>query len=116
VGELSEVEDVRVHNLKAATVAHGLVEQASKNGGVVVIGASRDRRLRQWVFGSTPDAVVRLAEKEGVPVIVYASSLDAPQKLKDFLFPVYRYIRKFVGRSGATTDVSTTPEAQEKRT
>jgi len=78
----------------------------SENGGILVIGASRDRRFRRWVFGSTPDRVVERAREEGVPVLVCASSLDVPERIEDYLSPVYRYLRKLVGRTGATA----TPE------
>jgi amino acid transporter/nucleotide-binding universal stress UspA family protein len=94
VSELDDVEDIRVHNVRSETVAEGLVNKAADNGGILVIGASRDRRFRQWVFGSTPDRVVELAEKRGVPVLVCASSLDVPERIEDYVSPVYRYIRK----------------------
>ena len=94
VSELDDVEDLHIHNIESETVAEGLVEKAAENGGVLVIGASRDRRLRQWVFGSTPDRVVKLAEERDVPVIVCASTLDVPERIEDYLSPVYRYLKK----------------------
>jgi amino acid transporter/nucleotide-binding universal stress UspA family protein len=92
VSELDDVEDVHVHNVSAETVAEGLVGKAAENGGVLVIGASRDRRLKRWVFGSTPDRVVELAKEKDVPVIVCASTLDVPERIEDYLSPVYRYL------------------------
>ena len=109
VSEMEGVEDIVVHNVEGATVADGLVKKAAENGGVLVIGASRDRRFRRWVFGSTPDRVVERAREEGVPVLVYASSLDVPERIEDYLSPVYRYLRKLVGRQGATA----TPEKRK---
>ena len=83
---------VEVVQTEAATIADGLVQTAAESGGVLVIGASRDRRLSQWVFGSTPDQVVDRAELSGVPVLVYASASGVPQRLEDYLFPIYRYL------------------------
>ena len=93
LSELGGVESVQVHNVSAPSVAEGLVSQASENGGVLIIGASRDRRLRQWVLGSTPDRVIDLAAGEGVPVLVYASPGGVQGRLEDYLFPVYVYLR-----------------------
>jgi hypothetical protein len=71
-----------------------------------VIGASRDRRFRQWVFGSTPDAVIQTARAADVPVIVYASRSGVYERFEDYLFPVYRFFRRLVRRRGATPDRS----------
>jgi len=101
---LSDSETVDVQTVTSSTVADGLVERAAENGGVLVIGASRDRRLRRWVFGSTPDRVVDLAEGTDVPVLVYASSRGVTEGLEDYLFPVYRYVHKRLGRTGTTPD------------
>jgi APA family basic amino acid/polyamine antiporter len=92
--------DVHVHNVSANTVAKGLVDAAAERGGVLVIGASRDRRLRQWIFGSTPDRVVALAAGAGVPVVVYASNTGVPERLEDYLFPVYRAVRRLLRSDG----------------
>lgn len=95
--------DIDVHQVEADTVAEGLVETAAAEGGVLVIGASRDRRLNQWMFGSTPDRVVDRAETAGVPVLVYASTTGVPERIEDYLFPVYRYLRRRLRRGGTTT-------------
>lgn len=65
--------EVDVVEVEAATVADGLVEAAAADGGILVIGASRDRRLSQWVLGSTPDRVIERAEEAEIPVLVYAT-------------------------------------------
>ena len=39
----------------------------AENGGILVIGATRTRRRRRWVFGSTPDRVIELAKREVPP-------------------------------------------------
>jgi nucleotide-binding universal stress UspA family protein len=88
-----------VHKVTASSVADGLVATASDEGGVLLIGASRDRRLRQWVFGSTPDQVIELADSAGVPVLIYSSSVGVRGQMEDWLFPVYRYLRKVLGRA-----------------
>jgi APA family basic amino acid/polyamine antiporter len=96
-------ETVQVHNVRAATIAEGLVSTARENGGVLLIGVSRDRRLRRWVFGSTPDRVIDLASSEdGVAVVVYASTSGVTQHIEDYLFPVYKYVRR-IGRTPDTT-------------
>ncbi|MFB6105247.1 MAG: amino acid permease [Halobacteriaceae archaeon] len=98
---LSDTETATVHNVRAATIADGLVSTAADNGGILIIGASRTRRLRQWLFGSTPDRVVSLANAADVPVIVYASSVGLTGRLEDRVFPIYRYLRKrFSGGGG----------------
>lgn len=69
-----------------------LVTKAKEEGGLLIIGASRDRRLRQWVFGSTPDTVIERAKLDDVPVLIYASSPSIPERIEDYLFSVYRYL------------------------
>ncbi|KAA9398949.1 amino acid permease [Haloarcula sp. CBA1130] len=97
---LEGVETTQVHNVRAGTVADGLVETAAENGGVLVIGASRDRWLRQALFGSTPDEVIALAAERDVPVLVYASQTGVSGRLSERLFPITRYLRKRLSRSG----------------
>jgi amino acid transporter/nucleotide-binding universal stress UspA family protein len=89
--------DAAIHDVRANTVAEGLVDAAAENGGILVMGASRTRRLRQWVLGSTPDRVVELAADRDLPVLVYASSTSVRGTVEDWLFPVYRYLRKRFG-------------------
>jgi amino acid transporter/nucleotide-binding universal stress UspA family protein len=86
--------DVDVREVESATVADGLVETAAEEDGILVIGASRDRRLNRWMFGSTPDRVVTRADEAGVPVLVYAAPSGISGRLEDYLFPVYRYLRR----------------------
>jgi APA family basic amino acid/polyamine antiporter len=106
VSALSGVPDLHVYNVSAASIAEGLVTKASEQGGVLMIGASRDRRLRQWVFGSTPDSVIDRAQIEGVPVLIYASSPSIPDRIEDYLFPVYRYFSKRRGSPRQQSDQS----------
>jgi APA family basic amino acid/polyamine antiporter len=89
--------DCEVHKVTADSVAKGLVDAAGENGGLLVVGASRDRSIRQWVFGSTPDRVVELARKSEVPVLIYASETGVPERIEDRLFPVYRYLQNVAG-------------------
>ncbi|MFC7019360.1 MULTISPECIES: amino acid permease [Haloarcula] len=98
---LEGVETTQVHNVRASSVADGLVETAAENGGVLVIGASRDRWLRQAIFGNTPDEVVALAAERGVPVLVYASQTPLSDRLTERLFPITRYLRKRFSRKGS---------------
>ncbi|PSP67852.1 amino acid permease [Halobacteriales archaeon QS_1_69_70] len=93
---------VEVTEREAETVADGLVDAAAETGGVLVIGASRDRRLSQWVFGSTPDRVVERATDAGVPVLIHAAPSGFSGRIEDHLFPVYRYLRGRLPRSGST--------------
>ncbi len=90
VAGLSDAPEVQIHNVRASTVAEGLVETAASNGGILVIGATRTRRLRRWVFGSTPDRVIDLADGAGVPVIVYAGARGVQGPVEDYLYPIYR--------------------------
>jgi hypothetical protein len=91
---LSEGVSVETHRVSASTVAEGLVSTAAENGGILVIGASRDRGLKRWVLGSTPDRVIERATEAGVPVLVYASSTSVSGRVEDILFPVYRYFKQ----------------------
>jgi len=92
VAGLSDAPDMQVHNVTASTVAEGLVDTAASNGGILVIGATRTRRLRRWVFGSTPDRVIDLADGAGVPVIVYAGPRGVHGPVEDYIYPIYRYL------------------------
>ena len=91
-----EDEDVHVHRIESGNIAESLVETAEARGGVLVVGASRTRFLREWVFGSTTDRVVRLAEERGVPVVVYATAEGGGYKgrFDELLFAPYRYALK----------------------
>jgi APA family basic amino acid/polyamine antiporter len=109
VAGLSKAPSVQVHNRRAQTIADGLVEQAAENGGILIIGATRTRRLRRWVFGSTPDTVIDLAKGAGVPVLVYASPRGVQGPVEDYLYPVYRYL-KGIRRSPAEATASETEE------
>jgi amino acid transporter/nucleotide-binding universal stress UspA family protein len=91
---LSEGVTVETHRVSAPTVADGLVSTTAENGGILVIGASRDRGLRRWVLGSTPDRVITRANEAGVPVLVYASETSVSGRVEDYLFPVYRYYKQ----------------------
>ena len=83
-----------VHEVSAPTVADGLVSTAAENGGALFIGATRDRRLRRWVLGTRPDRVIARAREAGVPVLVFASTQGVSGRFEDYLYPVYRYLRK----------------------
>jgi amino acid transporter len=109
LAELSEVPSVQVHNVSATSVAGGLVSRAAENGGVLIIGATRDRRLRRWVLGSTPDRVIELAEGAGVPVLIYASSTGVSGYLEDTIYPVYRWLRRSVSGGPKTYDTEGSP-------
>ncbi len=111
VAGLSNAPSVQVHNVTAQTIADGLVEQAVANGGILVIGATRTRRLRRRVFGSTPDNVIELASGVGLPVLVYASPRGVQGPIEDYLYPVYRYLTG--SRRGPAESESTASETQE---
>lgn len=85
---------VSVQHVTATSVAEGLVSTAADNGGILIIGASRTRYLKSWIFGTTPDRVIERAEEADVPVIVYTSPTGVSGRIEDILFPIYRYIWK----------------------
>jgi nucleotide-binding universal stress UspA family protein len=103
LSKLSNASSIQIHNITAQTVADGLVEQASANGGVLLIGATRTRRLRRRVFGSTPDNVIQLATGTGLPVLVYASPRGVQGPIEEYLYPIYRY---FTGKRRSPTGSS----------
>jgi len=104
---LTDTETATVHNVHSGSIAEGLVSTAAENGGLLIIGASRTRRLRQWIFGSTPDRVVNLADAADVPVIVYASSVGLTGRVEDWVFPIYRYFRKRINRGSGGVGIPT---------
>ncbi len=97
LARLADQVTASVQTIAADTIAEGLVDAASENGGVLIVGASRTRRLRQWIFGSTPDRSVALAKEQDLPVLIYASSVGITRRIEGWVFPVYRYIRKQLG-------------------
>lgn len=103
---------VRTHAVSASSVAEGLVSTAAENGGVLV-GASRTRRVRRWVFGSTPDRVVERGARAGVPVMIYASESGVPEWFGDRLFHVYRYLRRLFGPTAERRDVPADADRRE---
>ncbi len=92
-------EDVHVHEVTSDNIAGALIDEAAKHDAVLAIGATRTRLLRQWVFGSTTDRAVSLAEERDVPVIVYATAAAGGMRgrLGEALFAPYRYLRKLLG-------------------
>jgi nucleotide-binding universal stress UspA family protein len=102
---LADTETATVHNVTSTNIADGLVSTAAENGGFLLVGASRTRKLRQWVFGSTPDRVVEQAAEAGVPVVVFASSVGISGWFQDRLFPIYRYARKRIGPNRQSSPV-----------
>lgn len=88
---------VETQEVDSSNVADGLVGTAAENGGPLVIGASRTRLLKRWVFGSTPDRVVEQAATAGVPILVYASPTGLSGRVHEALFPFHRYARKLLG-------------------
>ncbi|WP_135304290.1 amino acid permease [Haloarcula amylovorans] len=94
VEQLPETGSIEVQEVTASSVAEGLVSTAAENGGPLIIGATRTRGLKRWVFGSTPDRVINLAEGANVPVLVYASETGLSQQMGNRLFPVYRYYKQ----------------------
>jgi amino acid transporter len=105
LARLADQVTAAVHTIEADTIAAGLLEAAGKNGGVLIVGASRTRRLRQWIFGSTPDRTVELAAETDLPVLVYASSVGITGRIEGWVFPVYRYLRKQLSRGRTAWDI-----------
>ena len=91
-------EDVHVHNLTGENIATTLVDKAAERDAALIIGATRTRFLRQWVFGSTTDRAVELGKQKGVPVVVYATSAagGVRGRVDEALFAPYRYLRKLL--------------------
>jgi amino acid transporter/nucleotide-binding universal stress UspA family protein len=113
VSALSEIDSLHVHNVTADTVAEGLVSTTIGNGGLLVIGATRDRRLRRWVFGSTPDRTIDLARSSNVPVLIHASTSGVSGRIEEYLFPIYRYLRRHLGERRAFRHIIETPSETE---
>ena len=101
-GQLPSEVAVDSRTVDAATIAEGLVDVAREDGSVLMVGASRTRRLQQWILGSTPDRVVRRAAEEGVPVLVYAAAPGTTGWFTDRGFTAYRFVRKLFDRRQRT--------------
>ena len=114
ISGLSGAPTVEVQNVAATSIAEGLVRTAAENGGILVIGATRTRRLRRWVFGSTPDRVIELAKGEDLPVLVYASPRGVHGPIEDYIYPVYRALtgRRRGPADSAGTDSSPAAESR----
>jgi amino acid transporter/nucleotide-binding universal stress UspA family protein len=110
LGGLLSTDSVEVHDVAASSVAEGLVTTAAENGGILVIGASRTRALRQWVLGSTPDRVIERAAMAGVPVIVYAGETGVRGRLEGLLFPLYRAVVGLRSRDREVRDTASSPQ------
>ncbi len=95
---LADTASTHVHDVTASSVADGLVSTAAENGGLLILGATRTRELKRWIFGSTPDRVIDLAANAGVPVLVYASESGMRQRIEDRLFPLYRYYKQLTSQ------------------
>jgi APA family basic amino acid/polyamine antiporter len=85
---------VEVHDTVTDDIADTLVEVAAETNSVLLVGASRNRALKRWVFGSTADRVIRRANQRDVPVLVYARSTGLPGRVESALFTPYRYVLK----------------------
>jgi len=92
VAGLADVGSLEVHEPEAETVADGLVSATVNHGGLLVVGATRNRRLRRWVLGSTPDRIIKQARDADVPVLVYADPSGVSGRIEDYLYPIYRYV------------------------
>jgi len=117
VSRLSGAPTVEVQNVTAQTVAEGLVSTAADNGGILVIGATRTRRLRRWVFGSTPDRVIELAKGADLPVLVYASPRGVHGPIEDYIYPLYRALtgrRRGPADSGSGDAAESSPTAESE--
>ncbi|WP_436930791.1 amino acid permease [Halosimplex halobium] len=114
VSALSEIDSPHVHNVTADTVAEGLVSTTIGNGGLLVIGATRDRRLRRWMFGSTPDRTIDLARSANVPVLIHASTSGVSGRIEEYLFPIYRYLRRHLGERRAFRHIIETPSETDQ--
>lgn len=95
---LPNTETIEVNNVQEQSVAKGLVQGARRNGGPLFIGASRDQLFKRWLFGSTPDRTIELAEEAGVPVIVYRGPATVSGHLGEAGFVAYRFLRGVLGR------------------
>ncbi|WP_435063278.1 amino acid permease [Halobaculum sp. EA56] len=86
-----------VREVSGPDIATELVDHADESDSVLVVGATRTRLLRRWVFGSTTDRVLDRAAGRDVPVVVYtdADAGGLSGRLDEVLFVPYRYLRKF---------------------
>ncbi|EJN59246.1 amino acid permease [Halogranum rubrum] len=91
--------NIEVHDAVTEDIAGTLVDVADETNSVLAVGASRNRVLRRWVFGSTADRVVRRAKERDVPVLVYARSTGLPGRVESALFTPYRYALKVKARA-----------------
>lgn len=86
--------NAELHETATDDIATALIEVAEATDSILVVGASRNRFLKRWVFGSIADRVVERARERNVPVIVYASSTGLSSRIESALFTPYRFLLK----------------------
>lgn len=86
---------VEVHTIESDDVADALIDVATDVDGPLLVGASRNRAFRRFVFGSNADRVVRRSSELDFPVLVYASETGLRGRLQSTLFTPYRYLLKW---------------------
>ncbi|MDL5363628.1 amino acid permease [Halalkalicoccus sp. NIPERK01] len=94
IERFDERDSVEVHTVASDDVADALVDVATDVGGPLLVGASRNRVFRRFVFGSNADRVVRRSAGLDLPVLVYASETGIRGRLRSALFTPYRYFLK----------------------
>ncbi|KYH24843.1 putative fructoselysine transporter [Halalkalicoccus paucihalophilus] len=85
---------VKVHTTESEEIADALIDVATAVDGPLLVGASRNRVFRRFVFGSNADKVVQRASDLDFPVLVYASETGLRGQLQSALFTPYRYFLK----------------------
>ncbi|MFC3477161.1 amino acid permease [Halobacterium litoreum] len=91
---LDDSVSVEIHEEESEQIADTLVARAADEDATLLVGATRTRALRRWLFGSTTDRAAQAARRRDVPVLVYAEETGVVGRATEFLFPAYRYLRK----------------------
>jgi basic amino acid/polyamine antiporter, APA family len=96
-----EQDSIQVHTIEADEVADALIEVATDVGSPLLVGASRNRVFRRFVFGSNADKVVKRSLQRSIPVLVYASETGLRGRIESTLFTPYRYLLKLSRNKGS---------------
>lgn len=94
LSKFDERDQVEVHRIDSDNIAESLVDVAVEAGGPLLVGASRNRVFRRYIFGGVADEVITHSNERHVPTVVYASQTDLSGLAESALFTTYRYLLK----------------------
>lgn len=87
-------EAVEVHRLESDDISESLADVATEVGGSLLVGASRNRVFKRYVFGGVADSVIDRSTDRRIPTVIYASQTGLGGRVQSAVFAAYRYLLK----------------------